>query len=67
MKKEYDFRHAVQGKFYRPIEKLQVPIYLDKDVARKIRRRAGKSSPTEVSALVNRIVRKELELLDSMT
>ncbi|HBR16893.1 MAG: hypothetical protein A3G39_07315 [Deltaproteobacteria bacterium RIFCSPLOWO2_12_FULL_43_16] len=32
MRKEYDFSKAQQGKFYRPIEKLEIPIYLDKKV-----------------------------------
>ena len=32
MKKEYDFSKAEQGKFYRPIEKLEIPVYLDKEV-----------------------------------
>ena len=32
MKKEYDFSKAVQGKFYRPIEQIEVPVYLDKEV-----------------------------------
>jgi len=32
MKDEYDFSNAEQGKFYRPLEELDIPIYLDKDV-----------------------------------
>ena len=32
MKDEYDFTGAEQGKFYRPIEELDIPIYLDKEV-----------------------------------
>lgn len=27
MKKEYDFTNAEQGKFYRPIEELDIPIF----------------------------------------
>ena len=65
MRKEYDFRDAVQGKFFRPIKELQIPIYLDKDVAGRLRRRARRGSPAEVSSLANRILRKELELLDA--
>ncbi|MEK6635077.1 MAG: hypothetical protein AABY38_01860 [Planctomycetota bacterium] len=30
MRKEYDSSKAEQGKFYRPIEELEIPIYLDK-------------------------------------
>ena len=32
MKEEYDFSTAEQGKFYRPIDELEIPVYLDKDV-----------------------------------
>lgn len=32
MKKEYDFTNAQQGKFYRPIEELDMPIYLDDEI-----------------------------------
>ncbi len=32
MKDEYNFTEAEQGKFYRPIEELDIPIYLDKEV-----------------------------------
>ena len=31
MKDEYDFTDTEQGKFYRPLEDLDTPIYLDKD------------------------------------
>jgi hypothetical protein len=33
MKDEYDFSNAEQGKFYVPVEDIQLPIYLDKVVA----------------------------------
>jgi len=33
MKDEYDFSNAEQGKFYVPAEAIQIPIYLDDDVA----------------------------------
>ena len=32
MKEEYDFTNAQQGKFYRPIEELDIPIYLDDEI-----------------------------------
>ena len=32
MKEEYDFTNAEQGKFYRPLEELEIPVYLDKDI-----------------------------------
>jgi len=30
--KKYDFTNAEQGKFYIPIEELDIPIYLDEEV-----------------------------------
>jgi hypothetical protein len=32
MKEEYDFSNAEQVKFYVPVEDIQLPIYLDKDI-----------------------------------
>ncbi len=32
MEKEYDFSGAEQGRFYRPIDDLDIPVYLDKNV-----------------------------------
>jgi len=32
MKEEYDFSNVEQGKFYVPVEDIQLPIYLDKDI-----------------------------------
>ena len=32
MKDEYDFSNVEQGKFYRPIEELEIPVYFDKDI-----------------------------------
>jgi hypothetical protein len=32
MKEEYDFTNAEQGRFYRPMEELEIPIYLDRDI-----------------------------------
>ena len=62
MKKEYDFSKAVQGKFYRPLEKLDIPIYLDREVKTFLNRRAGKKNGN-LEKVVNAILRKEMELL----
>ena len=32
MQKEYNFTNAEQGKFYRPIEELELPIHMDENV-----------------------------------
>jgi hypothetical protein len=41
MKDEYDFTHAEQGKFYTPIDEIQLPIYLDKDILASLIKQSG--------------------------
>ena len=36
MKKEYDFSKGERGKFYRPETELNIPIYLEPDVAKVV-------------------------------
>ncbi len=63
MKKEYDFTDAEQGKFYRPIEKLDIPIYLDKDVQDFLMKYISKNkSSSSLSELVNSLVKKDIEI-----
>ncbi|MCF7997123.1 MAG: hypothetical protein K9L32_10735 [Chromatiaceae bacterium] len=63
MKDEYDFDGAEQGKFYRPLEALDIPIYLDKDnrdyFIGKLRTR---KNPLSLNAVVNALVRKDIEI-----
>ena len=62
MKEEYDFSTAEQGKFYRPIDKLEIPIYLNKDVEKFFyQRTAGKD--IDLKQIVDTILRKEMDLL----
>ena len=63
MKKEYDFTDAEQGKFYRPSEELDIPIYLEKDVQDFLMKYVEKSenSPS-LSELVNSLVKKDIEI-----
>jgi len=60
MKKEYDFSKGERGKFYRPGVELNIPIYLDPDVAKVVRERARKkdgSMATVVSDWLRRDIR----------
>ena len=41
MKKEYDFSKGERGKFFRPDAELNIPVYLDPDVARAFRSSAA--------------------------
>jgi len=63
MKKEYDFTDAEQGKFYRPIEELDIPIYLDKEVKNYLMKYVGKDKDSSsLSELVNTLVKKDIEI-----
>lgn len=67
MKDEYDFTGAEQGKFYRPTEELDIPIYLDKEVkeffVQKMRR--GKQ-PFSLSEIVNSLLKKDIEISEKL-
>ena len=65
MKKEYDFTDAQQGKFYRPIEKLEIPIYIDKDIQKVIVSVADKSNKS-ISELVNALLKNDIEIAQSL-
>jgi len=65
MKKEYDFSKAVQGKFYRPIAKLEIPVYLDREVKEFFSKTASKKN-IDIDKVVNTILRKEMEMLKSI-
>ena len=62
MKKEYDFSKAEQGKFFRPLEELEMPVYLDKEVKDFFAKRAL-ARKTKLDRVVNTILRKEMEML----
>ena len=63
MKKEYDFSKAEKGRFFRKPDELKIPVYLDKDVVRKLNQRREGKSPG-LSAVVNKILRKEIEVAE---
>ncbi len=57
MKKEYDFSKGERGKFYRPGVELNIPVYLDPDVAKAVRVRARKTHAS-METVVNEWLRK---------
>lgn len=61
MKKEYDFTNAEQGKFYRPIEKLNIPIYLDDDVKQFFMKNI-KQTNFSLNATINLLIKKDIEI-----
>ena len=65
MKKEYDFSKGVRGKFYRPDIELNLPVYLESDVAKFVRKYAKKKN-VDTQTVVNEWLRKEIELAESI-
>jgi hypothetical protein len=63
MKEEYDFTNAEQGRFYRPIEELEIPVYLDRDI-RKILMKKLKEKGNEFSlnSIVNALIKQDIEI-----
>ena len=65
MKKQYDFSSAERGKFYRPDAKLNLPVYLDQEVLEFVQRIAEKRE-ADLSAVVNQLIRSDMQLADAM-
>ena len=64
---EYDFSGAEQGKFYRPIEDLDITIYLDKEVkAFFIERLKAKGQEFSLNQTINSLLKKDIEILNQL-
>jgi len=61
MKEEYDFSNAEQGKFYIPVEDIQLPIYLDKDIVQYLNEKCL-TTQESLQLLVNDLLRKDIEI-----
>jgi hypothetical protein len=66
MKKEYDFSKGERGKFYQPNIKLNLPVYLESDVAQFVQKYAKKKN-VDRQTIVNELLRKDKELVESMS
>ena len=56
---EIDFSRGTRGKFYRPGQKLQIPVYLDDPLQARLSALAD-AKGVELSALVNELLKKAL-------
>ncbi len=65
MKKEYDFSKGERGKFFRPNAKLNLPVYVDAEVLAFVQRIA-KRRKTDLSSVVNQLLRGDMELAKSI-
>ena len=66
MKEEYDFSNAEQGKFYVPVEDIQLPIYLDKDIIQYLNEKCL-AKQENLQSLVNDLLRKDIEIAKRVT
>jgi hypothetical protein len=66
MRKEYDFSKGERGKFYQPDVELNLPIYLEPDVAKFVRELA-KAKNEGVEAVVNDWLRQDITLIGERT
>ncbi len=63
MKEEYDFTNAEQGKFYVPLEELDIPIYLDDEVKKFFLKRVkNKDNDFSLSSIINALLLKDIEI-----
>ncbi|MCX6074071.1 MAG: hypothetical protein NTY39_07125 [Campylobacterales bacterium] len=66
MKEEYDFSNAEQGKFYIPLEEIEIPIYLDKDIAHFFADKLKGKNET-LQNLINELLRKDIEIANRVS
>jgi len=62
---EIDFSKGVRGKFYRPDAVLHVPVYLNQELQTYLLAAAERKGIT-LSELVNELLSKEIEIVESM-
>lgn len=63
MPEEIDFSKGVRGKFFRPDMRLNLPVYLDHEVQNRLATLAS-AKGVDLSALVNDLLRKDIELIE---
>ncbi|HEX4158056.1 MAG TPA: hypothetical protein VHY79_06245 [Rhizomicrobium sp.] len=63
MKDEYDFSKAERGKFHRAGAELVPPVHLEPEILSYLSARAA-AQGTTVSALVNLLLKKDIELIE---
>ncbi len=66
MKKEYDFSKGERGKFYRQNIRIHLPIYLDEENIEFVEKIA-KRKKTDLTSVVNEIIKSDKELARTLT
>jgi hypothetical protein len=65
MKDHYDFSKGVRGKFYQPDAVHRLPVYLDEPVRSYLEARAS-AKGVELSTLVNEILKRDIDLVETL-
>jgi len=65
MKKEYDFSKGERGKFYHPEAELNLPVYLEPEVADFMRKIAGEKG-INIENLVNDWLKRDIGLVKTV-
>ena len=65
MKKEYNFSKGIRGKFYHPNAHLNLPIYLDDDVAEFVQKYA-KRKKVDSQTMVNKLLRSNKGMIQAI-
>jgi hypothetical protein len=65
MKKEYDFSKGVRGKFFRKNAKFHLPVYLDDDNLKFIRKIANRKNQ-DLNSVVNDLLSKDQMLAQAL-
>jgi hypothetical protein len=65
MKKQRDFSAGKRGRFYRQGAKLNLPVYLDAEVLAFVQKIAKKRK-TDLSAVVNQLLRTDMQLAETL-
>jgi hypothetical protein len=65
MKAEYDFSKGERGKFYHPDIELNLPVYLEPEIADFMRTLAGKKN-TDVETIVNDWLRRNIGFIQAV-
>jgi len=65
MKKEYDFSKGERGKFYHPDVQLNLPVYLEPEIAEFIRKYA-KEKNVDTETIVNEWLRNNIAVIRSV-
>ena len=65
MKEEYDFSKGERGKFHKADSALHLPVYLDDEILDYLQDRA-RAKNVEVNQLINDMLRREIEIIESV-